>query len=51
MLIGAAAASMARPASMGARLEPTRIEHLGGADLRHAYFLFRSGPSDGCAEC
>jgi len=34
-----------------ARLEPTRIEHLSGADLRHVYFLFRSGRSEGCAEC
>jgi hypothetical protein len=32
-------------------LEPARIEQLSDPGLRHAYFLFRSGPSDGCAEC
>ena len=32
-------------------LEPARIEHLDDPGLRHAYFLFRSGRSEGCAEC
>src|SRR5262249_10417501 len=32
-------------------LEPTRITKLSDPGLRHAYFLFRSGRSEGCAEC
>ena len=32
-------------------LYPTRIEHLVEPGLRHAYYLFRSGPAEGCAEC
>jgi len=33
------------------RLEPVSVEHLADPGLTHAYFLFRSGRSDGCAEC
>jgi hypothetical protein len=32
-------------------LEPTRITQLANPGLKHAYFLFRSGKSEGCAEC
>ncbi len=34
-----------------AGLEPARITQLSDPGLRHAYFLFRSGRSEGCAEC
>jgi hypothetical protein len=34
-----------------ASFEATRIEHLVEPGLRFAYFLFRSGPGQGCAEC
>jgi len=32
-------------------LEPTRVEHFADPGLKHAYFLFRQGKSEGCAEC
>ena len=32
-------------------LYPTRLEHRVEPGLRHAYYLFRSGPAEGCAEC
>jgi len=32
-------------------LQPTRITQLSESRLRHAYFLFRSGKSEGCADC
>lgn len=32
-------------------LQPARITQLSDARLTHAYFLFRSGKSEGCAEC
>ena len=34
-----------------ANLELSRIEQLEDPGLRHAYFLFRSGKSEGCEEC
>jgi len=34
-----------------ASLDPERIEHLSDPGLRHAYFLFGMGRSEGCAEC
>ena len=32
-------------------LEPTRITQLADPGLKHAYYLFRSGKSEGCGEC
>jgi len=32
-------------------LEPTRVTQLADPGLKHAYYLFRSGKSEGCAEC
>jgi hypothetical protein len=32
-------------------LHPTRLEHLAEPGLRHAYYLFRSGAVEGCADC
>jgi len=40
----------ALPGGLGT-LEPTRITQLSDPRLTHAYFLFRSGRSEGCAEC
>lgn len=34
-----------------ANFEPGRIKPLADPGLRHAYFLFRRGRSEGCAEC
>jgi len=44
---------LARPGLPGEppSLYATRIEHLAEPGLRHAYYLFRSGPAEGCAEC
>ena len=41
------------PALLGGlgTLEPTRITQLSDPGLTHAYFLFRRGKSEGCAEC
>jgi hypothetical protein len=38
------------PGDVGTLL-PTRITQLSESRLTHAYFLFRSGKSEGCAEC
>jgi len=38
------------PGGLGT-LDPTRITQLSDPGLTHAYFLFRSGKSEGCAEC
>jgi hypothetical protein len=32
-------------------LEPTRVTQLADPGLKHAYYLFRGGKSEGCAEC
>jgi len=40
----------ALPGGLGT-LDPTRITQLSNPGLTHAYFLFRSGKSEGCAEC
>ena len=38
------------PGDVGTLL-PTRITQLSESRLTHAYFLFRSGKSEGCADC
>ena len=44
---------LVRPALPGEppSLQATRIEHLVEPGLRHAYYLFRAGAGEGCAEC